>query len=243
MTRDYRDAFYDAYARTHTVPRKGALTAERLHSMERVWRAHFGSLLPAQRSARILDAGCGDGVLLWWLQRLGYDAVGVEVSEEQTAIARDLGVREVTVAPLERFLEDKREQYELVIFRNVLEHFPKDELLHVLDLAFAALRPGGRMIAQVPNGQSPFSGRIRYGDFTHEMAFTESSLGQLLGVCGFASMQFLPVPPVFLGPTTLLRTPLWKVVQFLYKCLLAAEVGIWPRVVTLDVIVTADRPA
>jgi 2-polyprenyl-3-methyl-5-hydroxy-6-metoxy-1,4-benzoquinol methylase len=240
---DYRDAFYAAYARTHTVPRKGQLTRERLEKLRRTWQVHFSDLLPASKSARILDAGCGDGALLWWLQQLGYPASGVEVSGEQVAIAKSLGVEDIAEAELGAYLVERPATFDVIVVRNVLEHFPKDELIEILQRIVTALKPGGRMIAQVPNGQSPFAGRIRYGDFTHELAFTESSLGQLLTVLGLDAVRCRPVPPVFSGPVGLFRWVWWLAVQSFYKSLLAAEIGTWSRVVTLDIIVSADKRA
>jgi len=238
---DYRDAFYSAYASTHNVPRKGALTRERLVALGRVWKAHYGALLPKPRSARVLDAGCGDGALLWWLQEQGFLAVGVDVSCEQIDIARALGIRDLTVSALDAYLEQRVGAFDAIVMRNVLEHFTKYELLRVLALARAALAPGGVLLAQVPNAQSPFAGRIRYGDFTHEIAFTDRSLNQLLSVCGFSSVRCYPVPPVHRGVTGLLRDVWWQTVQFIYRSMLAAEVGGWAPVVTLDIIVSAER--
>ncbi|MEQ1855562.1 MAG: class I SAM-dependent methyltransferase [Longimicrobiales bacterium] len=238
---DYREAFYAAYATTHNVPRKGALTLERLTALRPVWEAHYGALLPSDRSARVLDAGCGDGALLWWLQASGFQAVGVDVSGEQAEIARSLGVRDVMVSPIDVYLERHAGVFDVILMRNVLEHFAKDELLRVLELVRECLAPGGLLVAQVPNAQSPFAGRIRYGDFTHELAFTDRSLNQLLTVCGFASIRCQPVPPVHRGPTGPFRQAWWKAVQFLYRSMLAAEVGGWPSVVTLDIIVAAQR--
>ena len=37
-----------------------------------------------------------------------------------------------------------------------------------------ALKPGGRWILHTANAESPFYGRVRYGDITHEQAFTQS---------------------------------------------------------------------
>lgn len=242
MGDDYRDTFYAAYARTHTIPEKGRLDQARLHSKARVWERHFARLLPADRAARILDAGCGDGALLWWLQREGYSAEGVEVSAEQAGIASALGIERVTVASIEDFLSDHGDRYDVVILRNVMEHFPKVDLLRLIELVRGSLRPGGRLIAQVPNGQAPMVGRIRYGDFTHEMAFTERSLNQLFAIMGFEGIACHPVPPVFGGATGWARASAWRLVEFIYRCLIGAEVSEWPRVVTLDIIVTADRP-
>ena len=239
---DYRAAFYAAYASTHTVHRKGALTPERLRARDPEWRAHVAPFLPADRGARILDVGCGDGVLLWWLQREGYAAAeGVEVSGEQVAIARGLGVEHVHLAPLQEFLRGAPERYDLLILRNVLEHFRKDEALAILADARRALRPGGHVLLQVPNGQSPFGGRIRYGDFTHEAAYAPSALAQVLTVSGFAEPRFHPVRPVFGGRLAALRGLRWALVERLYRFLLASEVGPGRHIVTLDILAHARR--
>jgi 2-polyprenyl-3-methyl-5-hydroxy-6-metoxy-1,4-benzoquinol methylase len=243
VTDDYRKAFYDAYATTHTIPRKGEVTSARLRHLSRHWHARFRPLLPTDRMARILDVGCGDGTLLLWLQQCGYrNAAGVEISAEQVAIAHQLGAERVTLAPLDAFLARQRDAWDVLVLRNVLEHFPKAEALQVLRLAHSALAPGGRIVLQVPNGQSPFAGRIRYGDFTHELAFTERSLAQVLAVIGFGAIRCRPVTPVFGGLLGPVRAVAWRAVELLYRSLLAAEVGAWPAVVTLDVIATAVRP-
>jgi SAM-dependent methyltransferase len=62
-----------------------------------------------------------------------------------------------------------------VIAFDVLEHFGRDELIPLVDAVHRVLRPGGRWIIHVPNGESPFFGSIRYGDLTHELAFTRQS--------------------------------------------------------------------
>jgi hypothetical protein len=45
-------------------------------------------------------------------------------------------------------------------------------LFAATDETLKILRLGGRRIIRVPNGVSPFAGVIRYGDLTHELAFT-----------------------------------------------------------------------
>ncbi len=239
---DYRQALFEAYASTHTVPRKGLLTPEKLQSRAAQWEAQLAEFLPARTDAPILDAGCGDGAVLWWLHRRGYHrAEGVEVSPEQVAIAREAGVRQVHLAHLRDFLAETSEAYGLVILRNVLEHFRKEEVVELLRLCHRALRPGGHVLIQVPNGESPFFGRIRYGDFTHELAFCASSLAQVFSLTGFGDPLFRPVRPVFGGRLRLARALRWRAVEHCYRTLLAAEVGTRPPVVTLDILAYARK--
>ena len=49
-------------------------------------------LLAPRRGERILDLGCGDGVLAAKLAEMGCEVVGVDASEMQVAAARKLGV-------------------------------------------------------------------------------------------------------------------------------------------------------
>jgi SAM-dependent methyltransferase len=61
---------------------------------ENAYNAHLefpatSSLLPAVDGKRVLDAGCGTGVYSAWLVEHGAEVVGVDVSEEMLAHARD----------------------------------------------------------------------------------------------------------------------------------------------------------
>jgi len=71
---------------------------------------------------------------------------------------------------------------------DIVEHFYKDEVLRFLDAAFAALKPGGRLILQTANADGPWGAQHRYGDFTHEVGFNTNSLGRLLRLTGFESV-------------------------------------------------------
>jgi 2-polyprenyl-3-methyl-5-hydroxy-6-metoxy-1,4-benzoquinol methylase len=240
---DYRGRFYERYASTHVEPREGKASVEMFRRLGRVWRRHFGAVLPRDREASIADIGCGNGALVWWLQHEGYTHVqGVERSEEQVDIAGQLGARNIVHADLRAFLQDHPGQHDVLILRDVLEHFTKLETLDVLELCRRALRPGGRLVLQAPNAESPFFGRIRHGDFTHEIAYCASSLVQLLTVTGFTQVRCLPTPPVPLSWRARLRMPLWLLVERFYKLLLFAELGRGgERIVTQGVIAVAQR--
>ena len=106
---------------------------------------------------------------------------------------------------------------------------------------------------QVPNGASPFVGRILFGDFTHETAYTESSLAQLFRVCGYQDFSAKPFSPVIRkitwrsffrqsGRRAIVRKFAWMVVSRIYTCMLFAEIGRHTTVVTFNLIATAIRP-
>jgi 2-polyprenyl-3-methyl-5-hydroxy-6-metoxy-1,4-benzoquinol methylase len=240
----FKDTFYDRYASTHLVHRKGSPSLESFRFASAAWAKHFGPLLPADRNASIIDVGCGSGGLVWWLHQLGYQrAEGIDLGAEVIGAAHALGVPNVTQADLRTYLEARPGRYDAVILRDVIEHFTREEILQILGLVQRALRPGGSIVVQVPNAESPFFGRIRYGDFTHETAFCASSLVQVLQMTGYGNIRLRPTSPVVRSVRSLLRVALWKGVEAVYRLFLFAEVGRGHRIVTQGIIAAADRPA
>ena len=239
---NYKDRVYGKYLTTHVIPREGDITPDTLEGRARVWRRTFKRFLPRNRSARLVDLGCGYGSIVWWLQREGFaSASGVDVSTEQVEAGKRLGIAGVEQGDIGEFLRDKKACYDVIFARDILEHFRKEEVLEILSLCYHSLTEGGLLILQTPNAESPFYGRIRYGDFTHEIAFTASSLSQLLRMTGFQKMRFYPTPPVINGLEGLARFALWKVIEAWYKFLIYVEIGRGERIVTQDIITVTEK--
>jgi SAM-dependent methyltransferase len=97
----------------------------------------------------MLDVGCSSGAWLELVREHGWKGVGVEVGEAtaEAARARDLEVHTGTLADAAAVLEP--ESFGLVSFWDVLEHVrrPREELR----LARSLLRPGGHLVATMPN--------------------------------------------------------------------------------------------
>ena len=125
---------------------------------------------------------------------------------------------------------------------DLLEHLTKPEVLATFDAVAAALRPGGRFIARVPNAVSPFGGHIRYGDFTHETWYTARSVRQLAAAAGFGPVEVIGCPPPAHGATSAVRSTLWKPVSGLLKLALAVETGaVRGHIVTQNLTFAAAR--
>ena len=101
------------------------------------------ALLAPQAGERILDLGCGDGVLTQKLQRLGCDMEGVDASPELIEAARRL---ELNVSVLDAVDMRFRDEFDAV-FSNAALHWMKDAD-RVIENVFAALRSGGRFVAE-----------------------------------------------------------------------------------------------
>ena len=102
-------------------------------------------MLKPQPGERILDLGCGDGVLTEQLALAGATLVGVDSSCAMVAAARRRGLdaRQCDAAAL-----DFEGEFDAV-FSNAALHWMKQDPDRVLDGIYRALKPGGRLAAEM----------------------------------------------------------------------------------------------
>jgi len=239
----YKDKFYAKYYSTHVLHRKGAADLEQFRQRARYYQNTLAKFFPRDKQAKIIDVGRGNGSLVWWLQQAGFtNAEGIDISPELVAVAQSLGVANVMQADLVTFLAARQDSYDAVILRDVIEHFTKEVIVDTLEICHSSLKSNGLMIVQAPNAESPFFGRIRYGDFTHEIAFSASSLEQLLRVIGFSQIQIHPTGPAIIsGIRSLFRFLSWRAVEALYRFLIYAETGRSDSIVTESIIAVSVK--
>lgn len=174
--------------------------------------AQLRPYLPGDREARCLDIGCGMGFAIQAIQNLGYqDVRGIDIdrSQVEAAVRRGLPVEQVTDTPA--YLAAHQTVFDVILLLDVLEHIPVSEQLPALRAACGALRPGGRIIVQVPNANAACAARWRYNDFTHTSSFTEHSLAFVLANAGFVgiSVPRQPDPSFPLPPWRIWRRSHW----------------------------------
>ncbi len=237
----YKNALYASYQSTHILHRKGEETITTLAKREKTYEGQLGHLMPKDKSAAIADLGCGSGGLVRWLAGRGHrDVIGVDISGEQVEQAARIGAERIVKADLLDFLETTHDSFDLLIARDVLEHFDRETVFRFVEAAGKRLKPGGRFVIQVPNAESPFMGRALYGDFTHELAFTPSSLRQIFNAAGFSRVTVHPCRPVATGLRSAWRALCWRVVEPLIKAFVHIESPQGGEVVTLNVIAAAE---
>lgn len=222
----YRDHLFRAYVSTHLGTYR-PVTRATLERDRRMFAALYRRFLPSSRQAGILEVGCGSGSFLFFLRSEGYQNVrGIDIAEEQVALARGLGFEAVEVADALTYLTAHPAAYDLVVALDVIEHFTKDEVFAFLDSVQEALRPGGRLLLRTPNADSPYHSWIRYADFTHEVAFTPLSIRQVLRATGFTGIEVVPLEPYVHGPASAARWVLWQAFKQLIKLYLLVEQGV-----------------
>lgn len=201
-------------------------------------------LMPANPNAQVLDLGCGSGEFLLQLKKKGFKSVsGVDISEEQLALARIRGIRDVHTDDVKSFLCHRKDTYDVITANDFLEHLDKKEVLEVLDLIYHSLRPGGFFLAQTPNGASPLYGTYFFGDYTHLTVFSVGSIKQICSSLNFIDVKVVPVPPTIRSPKSFIRAVAWKLASFCIKFALAADTGrTKDHVVTSNLAFSAVKP-
>lgn len=100
---------------------------------------------------RTIELGCGEGRLSEMIHERGLQVVGVDLSREKIAAARE---RCPSIEFIDKDIRDLRlpdASFETVVLAEVLEHLPESVGAEVLEIAGRLLRPMGRLIVSVPN--------------------------------------------------------------------------------------------
>jgi 2-polyprenyl-6-hydroxyphenyl methylase/3-demethylubiquinone-9 3-methyltransferase len=157
------------------------------------WRGGPGALKPLA-GKRVLDAGCGAGLLCEPLARLGAEVTGVDAAEENIAAARthaeamglDIHYRQGEIGAPEL------SNFDLVCALEVIEHVA-DKVVFLAALA-SAMKPEGLMILSTPNrtaqsrlllvGAAERLGAIPRGTHCWDDFVTPDELSELLAGCG-----------------------------------------------------------
>jgi 2-polyprenyl-3-methyl-5-hydroxy-6-metoxy-1,4-benzoquinol methylase len=240
---NWKDMVYQSYVSSGHIRSRGGTAEEHLRErrayFETIIRRHF----PKDRSARVLDIGCGHGALLYFLGGQGYTNVqGVDGSREQVELARQLGIAGVELADAESFIRSREsESAEVVALFDVLEHLTRQEAFDLLAEVRRVLAPGGICIGHVPNAGGIFGARIRYGDLTHEQAFTASSVSQMFGALRFGKTVCFEDKPVIHGVKSLVRRILWELGSAPVRLLFIAETGGGGAILSQNLLFVARR--
>src|SRR3989338_4689785 len=111
---DYRNKIYPKYVSSLTKPLYGEETLQKIRCQFPIWKNYYFDALPKDRNASIfrnasiIDIACGSGEIVYWLHELGYvNAHGIDISEEQIALGRSLGIKNIEVNDLKQFLANK----------------------------------------------------------------------------------------------------------------------------------------
>lgn len=106
-------------------------------------------------NGRILDVGCGNGVISRHLGRLGFNVLGIDVSDKTIEMAKAIQPMP-NVVFMKKSAEElvaSGEKYDAVICSEVLEHLTNPGSL--LKVLYESMTDNGKLIVTVPNGKGP----------------------------------------------------------------------------------------
>ena len=152
--------------------------------------------VPLSQPLSILEIGFGNGAFAGWVLDQGWGFVGTELDPELVERGRRRGLE---VYKSDAGLTDiaAGRKFDAIIAFDVLEHLDFDDIVDLLNAARQCLVPGGRLIARVPSGDSPFSRAIQHGDTTHRTTLGSGVVRQLAAESGCRVVQIrAPVFPL-----------------------------------------------
>lgn len=168
----------------------GRLTWERDQSVyldESWFSRYFGD-----RKVRILDVGCGGGVLLAELQSAGHEVIGLEPDPAARKVASDRGLVVYDGSAENYPAAIEPNSFDVVLMIHVLEHTvdPVAAVKSVSDV----LKPGGVYIVETPNHQAVSFHHAgptwRWLDVPrHLNFFTPKSLDAMCSLAGLQSQR------------------------------------------------------
>jgi len=241
--KNYKNKLFESYLDSHIRSREGLPES----SDYLLNTKYFGKIIDRiniNKDSKILDIGCGVGFFLYAFKRNDFTNLrGVEFSKELVEIANGFDLNCVVQGDIFEELS-KKEKFDLIILKDVIEHFEREEIFTILELANEKLNDTGKILVQVPNANNLFSGRILYNDFTHELSFTKDSLRQILFANGFINLNFYKNEPYLYDILSLKRILKYIIKSTYHKIvqiLLYVEDMSRPVIVSESIIVIAEK--
>ena len=146
-------------------------------------------------AGRLLDVGCGHGLLLDEARRMGYSTLGLELSRTGAGYARDVLGLDVHEEPVAAFARQAGERFDVVVLADVLEHV--DDPVSVLDACAGLLAEGGVLCVITPDPASP-TARLAGGRWwgyvpAHTCLLPHATLCELLAARGLVISAEAPL--------------------------------------------------
>ncbi|MDD4940135.1 MAG: class I SAM-dependent methyltransferase [Candidatus Omnitrophica bacterium] len=177
-----REFYCEEYFRNHNIQYLKGLDGNSIESRIRLAQESVKyEIHPFKRTGKLLEVGCASGFFLKAAERLGWETMGIEISEFACLFASQrLGLNVMNSR-----LEDAglpKNHFDVIVMFMVLEHFP--DPVRILQIAKESLKTGGIMIIKIPNYRCVES--VIFKSKWHQLSFPYH-----LYIFSPASMKFL----------------------------------------------------
>jgi 2-polyprenyl-3-methyl-5-hydroxy-6-metoxy-1,4-benzoquinol methylase len=126
------------------------LVPEFLERLRRTARFVLDLLQPLASGSRLLDFGCGEGVLVHEARRIGWNAIGLDLNQGLVHAANaHWGFAALLSGSLDEFLRSRPDPFDVIVTSQVFEHLqqPVEFGRQLVSL----LKPSGLLYIDVPN--------------------------------------------------------------------------------------------
>jgi len=152
----------------------------------------FVRMIDIDESHPVLDIGCGRGEWLSLLRENGIPALGVEVNENFVSSCKKSGLQVEAMDLFEYFRRFPDKRFSLITGFHVIEHFPPDKQVELLEILFDRMVPDGILLLETPNPENSTVGACNfYIDPTHRKPLPPPLLEFLALQAGFAVSRIL----------------------------------------------------
>lgn len=163
----------------------------------RYYRWILAQVLQRAEPGRILDLGCGSGLLVELAHRWGLDCTGMEASAEGIALARQrLPAGRFVHADVADGLPFGDECFSVVLLNQVIEHLGPSLARSAVSEAHRVLQPGGMLMVFSPCRADR---KELAADPTHIGLLVPGELEALVRASGFGRYERLDAPLPMLG--------------------------------------------
>jgi SAM-dependent methyltransferase len=197
-----------------------------IDSFCRAYSFYLRDWVPSGYNRSWLDIGCGQGALMKLASKFNYKQIfGIDISEEMLQTCRNNGF-DVKHDDIFSYLAQTPDQtWDVISAFDLIEHFTKEEGLHLLKEIHRVLTPDGICFFKLPNAASPWGTSVTASDLTHEAAYTSCSLSQMATLAGFQEYEFREVGPAPVTIVSNIRNILWNAVRLFYQVINMIETG------------------
>lgn len=171
------------------------LPLESVRDHEQEWRGYFAPILAAVRkhktNGRLLDVGCGPGLMVKMAGEQGYHATGVEINVRSAQYAREQLGLDVHIGDVKHASFSKGE-FDIAILSHVLEHL--SDPIGVFEEIARVMKPDGIVVIEVPNKNGLQAKLLRdrwsgWAPFMHVWQFDPDTLRTTVQTLGFDPIE------------------------------------------------------
>ncbi len=121
-------------------------TFQQIVGSPRVRRELIDTYVKPQPGLRVLDVGCGPGVLVDYLPGVDYTGTDLSAAYIEAAQRRYGDRGRFFVGRVDDLDPEELGKFDVIIAKSLLHHIDEDEALHLFDVAAATLVDGGRFV-------------------------------------------------------------------------------------------------